>query len=120
MWPVTEHYTSMFETGHFSNLLQNVLHALGTYVRPLYDIRRVSEPPRAYYYIAHVHTRVMDEGDRGFRTLSGHESVTTLSTYVALASNAARRALWSLSHTYRQQLHNMEYKHLPLRPHRES
>jgi hypothetical protein len=31
-WPVTEHYTSMFKTGHFPNLLQNVLHALGTYV----------------------------------------------------------------------------------------
>ena len=30
--PVTEHYTSMFETGHFPNLLQDVLHALGTYV----------------------------------------------------------------------------------------
>jgi hypothetical protein len=40
IWPVTEHYTSMFETGHFPNLL----HALGTYVRPLYDTRRVSEP----------------------------------------------------------------------------
>jgi ribosomal protein L12E/L44/L45/RPP1/RPP2 len=32
--PVVEHYTSMFETGHFPNLLQEVLHALGTYVRP--------------------------------------------------------------------------------------
>jgi hypothetical protein len=32
IWPVTEHYTSMFETGHFPNLLQDVLHALGTYV----------------------------------------------------------------------------------------
>jgi hypothetical protein len=28
MWPVTELYTSMFETGHFQNLLQSVLHAL--------------------------------------------------------------------------------------------
>jgi hypothetical protein len=28
--PVVEHYTSMFETGHFPNLLQEVLHALGT------------------------------------------------------------------------------------------
>ena len=37
--PVVEHYTSMFETGHFPNLLQEVLHALGTYVRPLYETR---------------------------------------------------------------------------------
>jgi hypothetical protein len=34
----------MFDVGHFLNLLQDVLHALGTYVRSLYDIRLVSEP----------------------------------------------------------------------------
>jgi hypothetical protein len=41
LWHVTEHYTSMFETGHFPNLLQDVLHVLGTYVRPLYETRWV-------------------------------------------------------------------------------
>jgi hypothetical protein len=102
IWPVTEHYTSMLETGHFPNLLQDVLHALGTYVRPLYDTRRVSEPPQACYYINLVHIRVMDAGDIGFRTLSAHESLTPLSTYATSVSNAARRALWSLSHSYRQ------------------
>jgi hypothetical protein len=49
IWPVTEHYTSMFETGHFPNLLQDILHALGTYVRPLYGTRRVYELPRACF-----------------------------------------------------------------------
>jgi hypothetical protein len=104
--PVTEHYTSMFEAGHFPNLLQNVLHALETYVGPLYQTRQVCEPPRACYYITRIHVRVMDEGDRGFRTLSAHESLTSLSTYAALVSDAARRTLWSLTHTYRQQLHD--------------
>jgi hypothetical protein len=80
--PVAEHYTSMFETGHFPNLLQDVLHTLGTYVRPLYETRRVCEPPQACYYITRIHVRVMDTGDRGFRTLSAHESLTPLSTYV--------------------------------------
>jgi hypothetical protein len=56
----------------------------------------------------------MDVGDRGFRTLSAHESLTPLSTYAASDSDAARRTLWSLSHTYRQQLNNMKYRHLPL------
>jgi hypothetical protein len=115
LWPVTEHYTSMFETGHFPNLLQDVLHALGTYVRPLYETRRVCEPPRACYYITRIHVRVMDAGDRGFRTLSAHESLTPLSTYAASVSDAARRILWSLNHTYRHQLHNTKYMHLPLR-----
>jgi hypothetical protein len=83
LWLVAEHYTSMFETRHFPNLLQDVMHALGTYVRPIYDKRRVSKPPRACYYIAHVHIRVLDAGDRGFRTLSSHESLMPLSTYTA-------------------------------------
>jgi hypothetical protein len=99
--PVVKHYTSMFETGHFPNLLQDVLHVLGTYVCPLYETRRVSEPPRACYYITRIHVRVMDAGDRGFRTLSAHESLTPLSTYAASVSDAARPTLWSLSHTYR-------------------
>jgi hypothetical protein len=114
IWPIMEHYTSMFETGHFPNLLQDVLHALGTYARPLYDTRRVSEPPQACYYISRVHIWVMDAGDRGFRTLSSHESLTPLSTYAASVSNAARKALWSLSHIYRQQLHDTRYIHLPI------
>jgi hypothetical protein len=86
----------------------------------LYDTQRVSEPPWAYYYITHVHIKVMDARDKGFRTPSAHESLMPLSTYVASVSNVARRALWSLSHTYQQQLHNMEYRHLPLCPHGES
>jgi hypothetical protein len=106
---VVEHYTSMFEIGHFPNLLQEVLHALGAYVRPLYETRRVSEPPRACYYITRIHVRVMDAGDRGFRTLSAHESLIPLSTY------AAHRTLWSLSHTDRQQLQNTRFRHLPQR-----
>jgi hypothetical protein len=101
-------------------MLHNVLHALATYVRPLYDTRRVSEPPRACYYLTRVHIRVMDAGDRGFRTLSAHESLMSLSTYAASVSNAAKRAMWSVNHTYRQQLHNTEYIHLPLHPRGES
>jgi hypothetical protein len=114
LWVVTKHYTSMFEIGHFPNLLQDVLHALGTYVRPLYETRRVYEPPRACYYITRIHLKVMDAGDRGFMTLSAHESLTPLSTYAASVSDTGRRMLWSLSHTYRQQLHNTNYMHLPM------
>jgi hypothetical protein len=110
----------MFETGHFPNLLQDVLHGLGTYVQPLYETRRVYEPPWAWYYITRIHVRVMDAGDRGFRTLSAHESLTSLSTYAASVSDGARRTLWSLNHTYWQQLHNTKYSHLPLRLRGES
>jgi hypothetical protein len=104
----------MFETGHFPNLLQDVLHALGTYVQPLYETRRVCKPSRACYYITRIHVRVMDAGDRGFRTLSAHESLTPLSTYAASVRDAAKQTLWSLSHTYRQQLHDTRFRHLHL------
>jgi hypothetical protein len=57
----------------------------------------------------------MDARDRGFRTLSTHESLTPLSTYAASVSDAARRTLWSLGHTYRQQQHDTRFRHLPLR-----
>jgi hypothetical protein len=56
----------------------------------------------------------MDAGHRGFRTLSAHESQAPLSTYAASVSDVARWTLWSLSHTYRQQLHDMKFRHLPL------
>jgi hypothetical protein len=65
----------------------------------------VCEPPWACYYINRIHVR----------TLSAHESLTLLSTYAASVSDAARRTLWSLSHTYLQQLHDTKYRHLPLR-----
>jgi hypothetical protein len=80
----------------------------------------VFEPPQACYYITHVHIKVLDAGDRGFMTLSSHESLMPLSTYVASINNAARRALLSLSRTYRQQLHDTTYRNLPLCPHGES
>jgi hypothetical protein len=57
----------------------------------------------------------MDAGDRGFRTLSAHESLTLLSTYAVSVSDVARRTLWSLSHTYWQQLQDTRFRHLPLR-----
>jgi hypothetical protein len=60
-------------------------------------------------------TKAPNTGDRGFRTLSAHESLTPLSTYAASVSDATRRTLWSLSHTYRQQLHDTRFRHLPLR-----
>jgi hypothetical protein len=62
----------------------------------------------------------METCDRGFRALSPHESLTPLSTNASLVSNATRRTLWSLSHTYPQQLHITKYRHLPLRLHGES
>jgi hypothetical protein len=122
--PVTVYYTGKHVSYVFEDLQKmkapNILHVLGTYVRPLYDTRRVYEPPRTCYNITHVHIRVTDAGDRGFRILSAHESLTPLSTYVASVNNATRRALWSLSHTYRQQLHNTRYRHLHLCLHGES
>ena len=70
---------------------------------------------RASSGLLRIHVKVMDAGDRGFRTLPAHEFLTPLSTYAASGSDAARRTLWSLSHIYRQQLHDTKFRHLPLR-----
>jgi hypothetical protein len=57
--PVVEHYTSMFEMGHFPNLLQEVLHALGTYVRP--PVRnKASERASPGLLLHHSHPRQGD------------------------------------------------------------
>jgi len=48
-------------------------------------------------------------------TVSAHDSDGPLPTYYDSVCSAARRALWSLCHTNRQDLQATEYRHLPRR-----
>ena len=61
-----------------------------------------------------VHIREED-GFRGKRTVSAYDSATPFATYSTIVSSGARRALWSLCHTRRQDLQATEYRHLPRR-----
>ena len=74
--------TSVHETCYFSVLLWDVLGELGNLVAPHY----------------HTHHYIRDEdGFRGKRTASAHDSATPFATYSAAISSAARRALFSPS-----------------------
>ena len=50
---------------------------------------------------------------KGMKTHSVHNSTAPHATYAALVSDAARRALWSLCYTHRQELSFTKYRHLP-------
>jgi len=95
--------TSDEETGHFPMLLKDVLRELGNNVAPYYHTRRYIDPVLGEHYLTRVHVRVAD-GFRGRLTVSAHDSDGPLPTYYDSVSSAARRALWSLYHTNREDL----------------
>ena len=95
-------------------LLKDVLSELGNNVAPYYHTKRYINPVLGEYYLTRVHVRVVD-GFRGKRIVSAHDSDGPLPTYYDSVSSAARRALWSLCHTNRQDLQATEYRHLPRR-----
>jgi hypothetical protein len=89
----------MFKTRQFPNLLQDVLHALGTYV----DLSMTQGECLSLLGFVTNSLVCISECWMQEIKVSGlyhHESLTLLSTYAASVSNAAQRALWSLSHTY--------------------
>ncbi|RLM56124.1 hypothetical protein C2845_PM10G10520 [Panicum miliaceum] len=90
--------TSDRELGHLSLVLQGVLQELGNHVNPHYHTHHYIDPALGDYYLTRVHVSAMPHA-----------------TYDASVSNAARRALWSICHTHRQELQNTEYRHLPRR-----
>jgi len=107
-------YTSFHEEGHFPLLLRDVLNELHNPVAPMYETRHYEDPALGDYYVTRVHIRV-DNGPRGKMTVSAHDSSTPMATYRAAVSHAARRALWSLNHTNRQDLEDTDYQHLSRR-----
>ena len=110
-----EIHSSTDEPGYFPTLLQDVLWELGNTVKPFYVTSLYSEPGRDDYYRTQVHIREHLETSKGMKTCSTHNSTVPHATYAASVSDAARRALWSLCYTHRQELSFTEYRHLPCR-----
>ena len=80
---------------------------------PYYHMHHYIDPALGeYYYLTRVHIRDED-GFRGKRTISAHDSTTPFTTCSAAVSSAARRALWSLCQARRQDLQATKYHHLP-------
>ena len=110
-----EFLSSADEPGYFPTLLQDVLWELGNTVKPLYVTSHYSKPGCDDYYRTQVHIRERLETSKGMKTCSAHNCTAPHATYAALVSDAARRALWSLCYTHRQELSFTEYRHLPHR-----
>ena len=96
-------------------LLQSVLMELGNDVKPLYLTHHHNNTAIGDYYLTQVHIRGRLEGYQGMKTLSAHDSSAPHSTYAASVSSAARRALWSICLTHRQELYTTEFRHIPRR-----
>jgi len=97
-------------------MLRDVLDELNNTVAPMYQTWHYEDPTLGESYVTRVHIRV-DDGRRGKRTISAHDSSTPMATYRDAISSAARRALWSLCHTNCQDLEDSDYQHLPRRAH---
>ena len=97
-------------------MLRDVLDELNNTVDPMYQTWHYEDPKLGESYVTRVHIRV-DDGRRGKRTVSAHDSSTPMATYRDAISSAARRALWSLCHTNCRDLEDSDYQHLPRRAH---
>ncbi|KAF8664320.1 hypothetical protein HU200_054870 [Digitaria exilis] len=113
--PKVEMITSITELGAFPLLLEDVLEALGNYTRPLYITTYSSAANYQEYYHTQVHVRAQMENASRFRTWSIHESSLLHTSYEAAISDAARRAVPSISHQFQRELSRTEYRHLPRR-----
>jgi hypothetical protein len=67
------------------------------------------------YYMTRVHIRERNHTGGGLISRTTHDSTTPHSTYRASASNAARRALFSLRSRHDQELSLNNYRHIPRR-----
>ena len=108
-------HSTVDEKGQFCVLLEEVLQQLDFTEKPMYFTKHYSQPGMRDYYETQVHIRVPLGDDGGWRTRSSHYSTAPFSTEEAAVNDAARRALWSLSHSYREQLYNSDFRHVPHR-----
>ena len=108
-------YTSDSEQGKGPVMLERVLSRLHVYVPPLYFITKTVQPPHATLYKARVHLRDYSRNGSTRYTFASHESATH-ATYRLAVSDAARRALWALTHRHRGCLSKTCFKVIPQRP----
>ncbi|EEC75077.1 hypothetical protein OsI_11210 [Oryza sativa Indica Group] len=79
-------------------------------------VEHFEEPGLEDYYKAQVHIRVPQPEASGWRIRSTHYSCVPFSTENAAINDAARRALYSYSYRFRDQLHYSDFRHIPSRP----
>ena len=114
-WKRSHTHTSQHEQGVFPDMLEDVLAEVGINVRPLYVTTHTTYRTMPACYSTTVHIRKEAGDSTGPVTVSVHECTTPHATYKASVNDAAKRALFSLCHTYRQELENTAFRHVPRR-----
>jgi hypothetical protein len=95
----------------WEELLQDIEHS----VRPLYITRHYVEPGMRDYYTTEVHVRVTTGQVGRWRTRTNHPSTAHFSSEAAAINDAARRALWSVSNTFRDRIEGTDFRFVPSR-----
>jgi hypothetical protein len=92
-------------------MLQDIEHS----VRPLYITKHYVEPGMRDYYTTEVHVRVPTRQAGRWRTRTIHASTAHFASEAAAINDAARRALWSVSNTFRDRIEGMDFRFVPSR-----
>jgi hypothetical protein len=94
-------HTYITPNDQFCDLLEELLQELDHIVRPLYVTRHYVEPDMRDYYTTEAHIRVVKEQEGRWRTRTVHPSTAHFSSEAVAINDAARRALWSISNSFR-------------------
>jgi hypothetical protein len=97
-------HTYIGPDGLFCELLEELMQDIEHSVRPLYITRHYVEPGMRDYYTTEVHFRVTTGQVGRWRTRTIHPSTTHFTSEAAAINDAARRALWSVSNTFRDRI----------------
>jgi hypothetical protein len=108
-------HTYVGPDGLFCELLEDLLQDIEHSVRPLYITRHYVEPGMRDYYTIEVHVRVTTGQAGRWRTRTIHASTTHFTSEAAAINDAARRALWSVSNTFRDRIEGTDFRFVPSR-----
>jgi hypothetical protein len=99
----------------FCELLEELLQEIEHAVRPLYITRHYVEPGMRDYYTTEVHVRVTTAQVGRWRTGTIHPCTAHFASEAAAINNAARRAVWSISNTFRDCIEGIDFRFVPNR-----
>jgi hypothetical protein len=108
-------HTYVGPDGLFCELLEELLQDIEHSVRPLYITRHYVEPVMRDYYTTEVHVRVTTGQAGRWRTRKIHPSTTHFASEAPAINDAARRALWSVSNTFRDRIEGTYFRFVPNR-----
>jgi hypothetical protein len=108
-------HTYVGPDGMFCELLEEMLQDIEHSVRPLYITKHYVEPGMRDYYTTEVHVRVPTRQAGRWRTRTIHASTAHFASEAAAINDAARRALWSVSNTFRDRIEGMDFRFVPSR-----